>query len=205
MKQNTFFRMKRSERIGTYSFVMGVVVLAVLIVANLIVSSLPAKITRFDTSNIGLSEISDETAKFVSELQEDVTLYWLCEDGEEDDQFRLLLTRYEEAGRHVRVEVIDPLSNPTFTSKYTEETLSPFSIIVESGRRHTVVDAQDMYYCTNEFVSQYLYQGAEVPLSVDEFNELCMMVEQGLCTNPKIVKMVTDLSDRLKTVKGKKQ
>lgn len=41
--------------------------------------------------------------------------------------------------------------------------------------------------------------------SIDEFNELCIMVEQGLCTNPKIVKMVTDLSDRLKTVKGKKQ
>ena len=41
--------------------------------------------------------------------------------------------------------------------------------------------------------------------SIDEFNELCMMVEQGLCTNPKIVQMVTDLSDRLKTVKGKKQ
>ena len=41
--------------------------------------------------------------------------------------------------------------------------------------------------------------------SIDEFNELCMMVEQGLCTNPKIVKMVTELSDRLKTVKGKKQ
>ena len=41
--------------------------------------------------------------------------------------------------------------------------------------------------------------------SIDEFNELCMMVEQGLCTNPKIVKMVTDLSDRLKSVKGKKQ
>ena len=41
--------------------------------------------------------------------------------------------------------------------------------------------------------------------SIDEFNELCMMVEQGLCTNPKVVKMVTDLSDRLMTVKGKKQ
>ena len=41
--------------------------------------------------------------------------------------------------------------------------------------------------------------------TIDEFNELCMMVKQGLCTNPKIVKMVTDLSDRLKTVKGKKQ
>ena len=41
--------------------------------------------------------------------------------------------------------------------------------------------------------------------SIDEFNELCMLVEQGLCTNPKIVKMVTELSDRLKTIKGKKQ
>lgn len=41
--------------------------------------------------------------------------------------------------------------------------------------------------------------------SIVEFNELCMMVEQGLCTNPKIVQMVTDLSDRLKTIKGKKQ
>lgn len=41
--------------------------------------------------------------------------------------------------------------------------------------------------------------------SIDEFNELCIMVEQGLCTNPKIVQMVTDLSDRLKTIKGKKQ
>lgn len=41
--------------------------------------------------------------------------------------------------------------------------------------------------------------------SIDEFNELCMMIEHGLGTNPKIVKMVTELSDRLKTVKGKKQ
>lgn len=41
--------------------------------------------------------------------------------------------------------------------------------------------------------------------SIDEFNKLCMMIEHGLGTNPKIVKMVTALSDRLKTVKGKKQ
>ena len=41
--------------------------------------------------------------------------------------------------------------------------------------------------------------------SIDEFNDLCMMIEHGLGTNPKIVKMVTELSDRLKTVKGKKQ
>ncbi len=172
MKNSSLFRMKRSAKIGTYSFVMGVVVLAVLIVANLLVSALPAKVTQFDTSNIGLTEISDETAKFVSEMEEDVTIYWLCEDGEVDDQFRLMLTRYEEAGKHVKVEVVDPLANPTFTSKYTESTLSAYSMIVESNRRHTVVDANDMYYYTNDFVSQYLYSGTEVPMTMEEFNEI---------------------------------
>ena len=41
--------------------------------------------------------------------------------------------------------------------------------------------------------------------SIDEFNELCTKIEQGLCTNEKLVKMVKELSERLKTVKGKKQ
>ena len=41
--------------------------------------------------------------------------------------------------------------------------------------------------------------------SIDEFNELCARIEQGLCTNEKLVKMVRELSERLKTVKGKKQ
>lgn len=41
--------------------------------------------------------------------------------------------------------------------------------------------------------------------SIDEFNELCAKIEQGLCTNEKLVKMVRELSERLKTVNGKKQ
>ena len=41
--------------------------------------------------------------------------------------------------------------------------------------------------------------------SIDEFNELCTKIEQGLCTNEKLVKMVRELSERLKTVNGKKQ
>ncbi|MBQ9151609.1 MAG: Gldg family protein, partial [Clostridia bacterium] len=168
MKNSTLFRMKRSAKIGTYSFVMGITVLAVLIVANLLVSALPAKVTQFDTTNLGLTEISDETAKFVSEMEEDVTIYWLCEDGVIDDQFRLLLTRYEEAGKHIKVEIVDPLANPTFTGKYTEETLSAYSVIVESERRYTVVDFMDMYYYTNSLFAEYM--GLTSPLTMDQLS-----------------------------------
>ena len=179
MKHSALFRMKRSVKIGTYSFCMGVIVLAALIIANLLVGALPAKITRFDTTNLGLTEISDETAKFVSGMTEDVTVYWLCEDGLTDDQFELLLTRYAEAGKHIAYKVVDPLAEPTFTAKYTDSTLSNFSLIVESGRRHTVVDAGDMYYYTNAFVTEYLYSGTEVPLSAEEFEEIATSLATG--------------------------
>ena len=149
MSNSALFRMKRSVKIGTYTFITGVILLALLIVANLLVGVLPAKITQFDTSGLGLTEISDETEKFVSGMDEDVTIYWLCEDGAEDQQLRLLLSRYEEAGKHITVKIVDPLKEPTFTSKYADSTLSPFSFIVESSRRHTVIDAGDLYYYTN--------------------------------------------------------
>ena len=149
MSNSALFRMKRSVKIGTYTFVTGVIVLALLIVANLLVNVLPAKITQFDTSGMGLTEISEETEKFVSAMDEDVTIYWLCEDGVEDQQFRILLSRYEEAGKHITVKIVDPLKEPTFTAKYSDAALSPYSFIVESARRHTVVDSENLYYYTN--------------------------------------------------------
>ena len=188
--------MKRSAKIGTYSFVMGVVVLAVLIVANLLVGALPSKVTRFDTSNTGLTEISDETAKFVSKMDEDVTIYWLCENGEVDEQFRLLLTRYEEAGKHVKVEVVDPLTNPTFTKKYSDSTISAFSFIVESNRRFIILDFMEMYYFTNplfeaayQMYPQYIPQDLLSPMSLASLESACsqygnmivyMMAQQGI-------------------------
>ena len=172
MNHKIFSRMKRSSRMGAYGFVMGAALLAVLILVNAAVGLLPAKVTRFDVSGIGLTEISDETAKFVSKMDEDVTIYWLCEDGIVDDQFDLLLTRYEEAGEHVTVKMIDTTENPKFASDYTEATLSDYSMIVESGRRHTTVEVADMYYYTNEFVNQQLYSGNVVPLTVAQFQQI---------------------------------
>lgn len=163
MNNGTLFRMKRSVKIGTFSFVMGVIVLAALIVANLLVGALPAKITRFSLDDQSITDISDETVKFVSELTEDVTVYWLCEDGIADEELSLFLTRYEEAGKHIKVEIVDPLKEPAFTQKYSDVTLSEYSVIVESARRHTVVDFMDMYYFTNDLLASEM--GLTQPLT----------------------------------------
>lgn len=171
MSNNALFRMKRSVKIGTYSFIMGIVVLAVLIVANLLVGALPAKFTRFSMDDGNITEISDETVKFVSELTEDITIYWLCEDSAMDEELSLFLTRYEEAGKHLKVEIVDPLKNPTFTERYSDETISEYSFIVESARRYTVVDFVDMYNYTNDVLSSEL--GLTSPMSFAMLNSYC--------------------------------
>lgn len=181
MNQTSFFRMKRSSRMGTYGFVLGAVLLAVLIAANLLVGALPKKATVFDVSSIGITEISDETAKFVSGMEEDVTIYWLCMDGVVDDQMELLLTRYEEAGKHIRVEMVDTTANPDFAARYTDATPEDFSVIVESGRRFTIVNAADMYYYINDFVNEQLYSGTVMPMTEEQMQNiynLCLQYYQ---------------------------
>lgn len=180
MSNSALFRMKRSVKIGTYTFVTGIIVLALLIVANLLVSVLPAKITQFDTSGLGLTEISEETEKFVSGMDEDVTVYWLCEGGVEDQQFRILLSRYEEAGKHITVKIVDPLEEPTFTAKYSDSALSPYSFIVESSRRHTVIDAENLYYYTNllfpivyQMYPQYIPAELTGPMTAPALSSAC--------------------------------
>ncbi len=171
MKQTkqSIFRMQRAGKRGIRAFVIGAVLLAVLIVVNVLMGALPAKLTQFDISGVGMTEISDETAKFLSEVNEDVTIYWLCDEGVVDDQFDLLLTRYTEACDRLTVEVIDPQANLTFTEAYTSEELSDYSLIIESARRYRVVDAAELYYYTNDFINENV--GSEVPLTSDELNQ----------------------------------
>lgn len=165
MNKQALSRMKRSSRMGTRDFAAGAILLVVLILVNVLVGLLPAKVTVFDVSDVGLTEISEETAKFVSSMKEDVTVYWLCEAGVVDDQMELMLTRYEEAGKHVRVETVNTTVHPDFAKDYTDVSLADYSLIVKSGRRNTVVNAADMYLYTNDFLTQYLFSGVEVPMT----------------------------------------
>ena len=178
MNQNIFSRMKRSSRKSAVSLALGAALLALLLVINLLVALLPAKVTTFDVTGAGLTNISPETDKFVSEMKEDVTIYWLCADGMVNERYDLLLTRYEEAGDHVTVEVIDTTANPQFATQYAGSALADQSLIVKSARRVTTVVEADMYYVVNEFINQNLNSGNAVPLTLSEFEQYQSQIYQ---------------------------
>lgn len=130
---------------GAYSIIITAVVLAILIVVNMFAQALPSTATQYDISSGKLYSITSNTKVVVNALEKDVTIYWIVQSGQEDDILEKLLDKYETLSDHLKVVKKNPDIYPTFTQKYTSETVSNNSLIVECGTRSRVIDYEDIY------------------------------------------------------------
>ena len=130
---------------GSYSLMMTAVVLALLIVVNILVSALPTNLTKYDISSSKLYSITSNTKAVVNALEDDVTIYWIVQAGEEDDVIENLLGKYESLSDHITVEKKNPDIYPTFAQQYTDETVENNSLVVECGDRYRYIGYNDIY------------------------------------------------------------
>lgn len=136
---------KKHIKNGSYSIAVTAIVIAVIVGVNLVAGQIPSQYTQIDISDQKLYTISDETKQILKELNQDVTIYRVVQDGQEDETISKLLQRYEDASSHIQVQDKDPVVNPNFASEYTEESLSSNSLIIVCGERNKVVQYSDMY------------------------------------------------------------
>ena len=136
---------KKHIKNGSYTMVMFVIFIAVVIVINMIVSTIPSKYSEIDISSQKLYSIGDETKKMLKDLEKDVTIYQIAQSGSEDENISNLLKKYEDESKHIKVEQKDPVVNPKFVSQYTSDDLSANSLIVVCGDRNKVIDYNNMY------------------------------------------------------------
>lgn len=141
---------------GSYSLVISAVVLTLLIVANLFVSALPTTLTKYDISSTKLYSITSNTKVVVNALQDDVTIYWIVQAGEEDDVIENLLGKYESLSDHISVVKRNPDVYPTFAEQYTDEDVPNNSLVVECGDRYRYISYNDIYL-TETNVYSYSY------------------------------------------------
>ena len=135
----------RSSKMGSYSFFLTVVVLAILVTVNIALSFLPDSYVQGDLTANQLYSISSQSKVMLSSLEEDITIYWVVASGEEDEYVEKLLHNYEDYSSRVTVEKKDPDLNPDFTNNYTDETIYNNSVIVECGDKYRYISYQDMY------------------------------------------------------------
>ena len=130
---------------GSYSLAAAAILLAILIAVNVLVSALPASMTRYDISATKLYSITSNTKVVVNALEEDVTIYWIVQSGAEDDVIETLLSKYESLSDHITVVKKNPDVYPTFAEQYTDETVQNNSLVVECGDRSRYIAYDDIY------------------------------------------------------------
>lgn len=163
----------RTARIGGYSFLLGIVVLAILIAVNVLASVLPSRFTQFDISAQQLYSLTSDTKVVVTNLDQDVTIYWITQAGQENTVIEKLLDRYSDLSDRITVVKKDPDAYPTFAAQYTDETVSNNSLVVECGDRSRYIGYDSIYdvdmssYYTTGSVSQSFDGEGQITSAID--------------------------------------
>lgn len=143
---------KKTLSFGAYSTGLIALVLAVTVAANVAVNQLPSAYTSHDVTTSGLYSLTDDTKEYLQKLDQDVTVYVLASSSDMDSALDSTLRQMEEYSDHLKVEYVDPASNPSFLQKYSDVmNYSWNSLIVESGERYKAVNYTDLYDYTVDY------------------------------------------------------
>ena len=146
----------RNWRVGSYSVIAAIIVVAIAVVVNVLVSSLPSSSTQLDMTPEQLYSISGETEQILAALDKDVDIYWVVQSGYEDTVLTQVLNRYAEYS-HVTVSQVDPVKYPNFLSSYTTESASNNSVLVSCGDRSLYIPYSDIWTCSDAEQAYYYY------------------------------------------------
>jgi len=139
----------KSFRAGGYTVAAACILLVILIIINVLVSSLPSTATQYDISTNRLFTLSDQTKTIASTIDRDITIYWLVRPGKEDTSLQTLLDRYKALSKFIHVERIDPDVYPYFAAQYTDADVTDnCMIVVSEGPNGTIskfIDSSDLY------------------------------------------------------------
>lgn len=156
------------KMIGTGAFSAGMIVVmcAICVVVNLVVTALPAKYTSIDCSATKLYSLTNDTKDRVSKLDEDITIYVLNSKKSKDAKIDETINRYKDLSSHIKVKYVDPATSTKFYQDYTDTTPTTNSLIIESKNRSKVIDYNDIY----EYDSSSYYYGYQSQSSITGYD-----------------------------------
>ena len=156
------------KMIGTGAFSAGMIVImcAICVVVNLVVTALPTRYTSIDCSATKLYSLTSDTKDRISKLDEDITIYVLNSKKSKDAKIDETINRYKDLSSHIKVKYVDPAISPKFYQDYTDTTPTTNSLIIESKNRSKVIDYNDIY----EYDSSSYYYGYQSQSSITGYD-----------------------------------
>lgn len=171
MKKTVNFN-KKAFRAGSFSIIVSVIALAIVIALNLLVAQLPESVLRPDSTPTHLMTIGDETRDILKRLDVDIEITHYVDSSDNNaaaytSYISGILERYAEASSHVTVKTVDLVNRNVKDETAGENTVKITSVNSDgSERRSKSVTVDDIFMCE---ISGY--EGQYIPLS--EYNTMC--------------------------------
>jgi len=153
----------RKFRSGAYVSVISAIVIILVLVINLIITEFDLKI---DLSNQKLYTLTEQTRDYIKNMEDDVTIYYLVEAGNESPMFKKIAEKFDSLSDKITLEQKDPIQYPAFTKEYVDDEVKLNSFLVVNNRTNQAkyVDYNDML--VQEF-SQQTFQFYTVGVDVE--------------------------------------
>ena len=121
-------------RYGTYSTLLVVVAIAIVIMINMVAGQFPESWKNIDLSSNNLYEITDQSKALLKSLDKEVEIHILAEKDTTDERIKIFVEKYVALSKKVSVKWTDPVLHPTVL---TENNADSNTIIVsceETGK-----------------------------------------------------------------------
>ena len=177
----SFFSLSRTAKKKLLSAACALLLLVALVGVNLLTSILPWKARSFTIGADSVFRISSSTKEVLTKLDEDISIYMICEGGEltYDRNVYAFLKHYETLSSRVSVEILNSSTETEFLTKRQLGDLSGETfILVESARRHMLIPLSELYY--------YYCEALETayPSYQYEASGAAMLAQMGLTATP---------------------
>ena len=190
----------RKFKMGSFQTIVMILVLVVVIILNILVSRLNFS---KDMNSDYLYSLSNDTISYLSKLQDDITIYYLVEDGSEAiSAANTKVINVENIvnlyGRnsHIKVEKKNPVLYPNFAKEYTDQEITDNDVIVVNNRtkKSQYLSFEKDMIEKGYDVSSGSYQ--EVPQKLKMESAITSAIQKVTLTNTKKVYVVNDLGTK---------
>jgi hypothetical protein len=156
---------KRNLRYGFVSVCITIVVIAVIILFNAVLTALFEKYPLdIDLTEDRIFEISDRTREILAALDQDVDIYVLNTESsfitgspaEYFVQANEVISRYAQYSPRVRLEYVDLIRNPDFPSRFPGLDAGINDIVVASGNRTRKLSPQDLFNIETSYYGSFI-------------------------------------------------
>lgn len=170
----------KAFRKGSYSTVIMVVIIAIVIAANVMFSKLPTAARNIDVSSNDLYSIGDTTHSVLDGLKNDVEMIVIKDKESTDKRISTLLAKYADYSDHIKVTYMDPVLYPSVLTTYDTEE-NNIVIKCDATDKTTKVAFSDIIVTTTS------YYGSSYETSFDGEGQLTKAIDYVSNENNKLI------------------